>query len=64
VVSPTLTFAASCNPILYEGARPVFIDSERESWNLDPALLIGFLPTVPHARCEEQQPSSPPRPGS
>jgi dTDP-4-amino-4,6-dideoxygalactose transaminase len=35
----TLTFSASVNPILYLGATPVFIDSERESWNMDPALL-------------------------
>ena len=31
-----LTFCASVNPILYEGATPVFVDSERQSWNLDP----------------------------
>jgi pyridoxal phosphate-dependent aminotransferase EpsN len=43
VVSPTLTFAASCNPILYEHATPVFLDSERTSWNLDPNLLAEFL---------------------
>jgi dTDP-4-amino-4,6-dideoxygalactose transaminase len=30
---------ASVNPIIYLGATPVFIDSERESWNMDPALL-------------------------
>lgn len=35
----TFTFAASVNPILYLGATPVFIDSERRSWNMDPALL-------------------------
>lgn len=35
----TLTFSASVNPIRYLGANPVFIDSERVSWNLDPALL-------------------------
>jgi dTDP-4-amino-4,6-dideoxygalactose transaminase len=35
----SLTFSASVNPILYCGATPVFIDSERESWNIDPALL-------------------------
>jgi dTDP-4-amino-4,6-dideoxygalactose transaminase len=35
----SLTFAASANPIFYEGATPVFIDSERTSWNMDPALL-------------------------
>jgi pyridoxal phosphate-dependent aminotransferase EpsN len=43
VVAPTLTFVASCNPILYESAKPVFIDSERSSWNLDPQLLAEFL---------------------
>jgi sugar O-acyltransferase (sialic acid O-acetyltransferase NeuD family) len=36
---PTLTFSASVNPIVYLGATPVFIDSERASWNMDPALL-------------------------
>jgi pyridoxal phosphate-dependent aminotransferase EpsN len=35
----TLTFAASATPIFYEGATPVFVDSERTSWNMDPALL-------------------------
>jgi pyridoxal phosphate-dependent aminotransferase EpsN len=34
-----LTFCASVNPILYEGATPVFVDSERRSWNLDPNLV-------------------------
>jgi pyridoxal phosphate-dependent aminotransferase EpsN len=43
VVTPTLSFAASANPILYERAVPVFMDSERETWNLDPALLEDFL---------------------
>jgi pyridoxal phosphate-dependent aminotransferase EpsN len=40
---PTLTFSASANPIVYLGARPVFVDSERASWNLDPALLAETL---------------------
>jgi dTDP-4-amino-4,6-dideoxygalactose transaminase len=35
----TFTFSASVNPIRYVGANPVFIDSERKSWNMDPALL-------------------------
>jgi dTDP-4-amino-4,6-dideoxygalactose transaminase len=35
----TFTFSASVNPICYLGATPVFIDSERTSWNMDPALL-------------------------
>ncbi len=38
-----LTFAASANPITYEGATPVFIDSEPGSWNMDPALLEAAL---------------------
>lgn len=43
VLVSTLTFAASVNPIVYLGARPVFIDSDRDSWNLDPALLEAAL---------------------
>ena len=39
VFSPTLTFVASVNPIRYLGARPVFLDSDRATWNLDPQLL-------------------------
>ena len=34
-----LTFAASVNPVFYEGAEPVFIDAEPESWNLSPGAL-------------------------
>ena len=43
VICPTFTFAASANPIRYLGAEPVFIDSERRSWNLDPQLLAREL---------------------
>ena len=39
VFASTLTFVASVNPIAYLGANPVFIDSERASWNVDPGLL-------------------------
>jgi pyridoxal phosphate-dependent aminotransferase EpsN len=39
VFCSTLTFAASANPITYVGAKPVFIDSDRISWNMDPGLL-------------------------
>ncbi len=39
VLGSTFTFSASVNPIAYCGARPTFIDSERTSWNMDPALL-------------------------
>lgn len=43
VFCSTLTFVATANPILQQGARPVFIDSDRTSWNLDPALLRSAL---------------------
>ncbi len=39
VICSTLTFCASANPIVYQGATPVFIDSDRSSWNMDPNLL-------------------------
>jgi dTDP-4-amino-4,6-dideoxygalactose transaminase len=43
VMVSTLTFSASVNPIRYLGANPVFVDSERASWNMDPALLAEAL---------------------
>jgi pyridoxal phosphate-dependent aminotransferase EpsN len=43
VFCSTLTFVASCNPIRYLGAEPVFLDSERSSWNLDPNVLEDAL---------------------
>lgn len=43
VVVSTFTFSASVNPILYQGATPIFIDSERASWNMDADLLADFL---------------------
>ncbi len=39
VICSTFTFSGSCNPIAYVNARPVFVDSEAETWNMDPALL-------------------------
>lgn len=39
VICSTFTFSGSCNPIVYVGASPVFIDSEKETWNMDPELL-------------------------
>jgi dTDP-4-amino-4,6-dideoxygalactose transaminase len=39
VFCSSLTFAASANPILYQGAEPVFIDSELASWNMSPSAL-------------------------
>ncbi|MBA2662013.1 MAG: aminotransferase class I/II-fold pyridoxal phosphate-dependent enzyme [Bradymonadaceae bacterium] len=43
VLVSTLTFVASVNPIVYLGAKPVFVDSERGSWNMDPALFCEAL---------------------
>lgn len=43
VFCPTLTFAASCNPICYLGGEPVFLDSTPDNWNLDPDLLDAAL---------------------
>jgi pyridoxal phosphate-dependent aminotransferase EpsN len=43
VAVSTLTFAGSVFPILYLGAIPVFIDSERASGNIDPALVQSYL---------------------
>lgn len=43
VLVSTLTFCASVNPILYVGARPVFVDAERSSWNLDVGLVADEL---------------------
>lgn len=39
VICQSFTFAASANPIIYQGARPVFVDSEAGSWNMDPEQL-------------------------
>jgi len=39
VICQSFTFAATANPIKYQGAEPVFIDSEPETWNMDPDLL-------------------------
>ena len=39
VICQSLTFSASANPITYQGATPVFVDSEPDSWNMSPELL-------------------------
>ena len=39
VVCQSFTFAASANPIAYTGAKPVFVDSETDTWNMNPVLL-------------------------
>lgn len=39
VICQSMTFSASANPIVYLGATPVFVDSEPDTWNIDPRLL-------------------------
>jgi len=39
VFCPTLTFSATANPIIYQNATPVFIDSDYETWNMDASAL-------------------------
>ncbi len=43
VFCQSITFSASANPIAYQGAIPVFIDSESDTWNMDPTLLKAAL---------------------
>jgi dTDP-4-amino-4,6-dideoxygalactose transaminase len=43
VICSSLTFVASVNPILYQGAEPIFVDSEPESWNMCPSALEAAL---------------------
>ncbi len=39
VICQSFTFSASANPIMYLGATPIFVDSERDTWNISPELL-------------------------
>lgn len=48
VFASSLTFSASVNPACYEKAVPVFIDSEEETWNMDPAALRKAFEKYPH----------------
>ncbi|MDT2759587.1 DegT/DnrJ/EryC1/StrS family aminotransferase [Enterococcus xiangfangensis] len=50
VICQSLTFAASVNPIIYEGAVPIFVDSDLESWNMDPKLLEAALTKHPDVK--------------
>jgi perosamine synthetase len=43
VIVPTLTYVASANAVAYCGATPVFVDSEPDTWNLDPSKLEGMI---------------------
>lgn len=50
VFCPTLTFSATANPIIYQGAIPVFIDSNFETWNMDPAALEKAFEKYPNVK--------------
>ncbi|MBE6995167.1 MAG: aminotransferase class I/II-fold pyridoxal phosphate-dependent enzyme [Ruminococcaceae bacterium] len=46
-----LTFSATVNPVSYEGAEQVFIDSERDTWNMDPRALKKAFENYPDCKC-------------
>ncbi len=50
VFVPSLTFSATCNPVVYEKAVPVFIDSERDTWNMSPEALAKAFQKYPDAK--------------
>ncbi len=50
VFGSSLTFAATVNPITYLGAKPVFIDSEEETWNMDPKALEKAFSLYPNVK--------------
>jgi len=56
VLVPSLTFAATANAVTYVGARPVFLDSEWATWNVDPELVEAELAT--RARAGRPQPAA------
>lgn len=50
VFCPTLTFAATVNPVIYEDATPVFIDSDDETWNMSPVALKEAFAKYPEVK--------------
>lgn len=50
VFAPSLTFSATCNPIMYEKAVPVFIDCEPDTWNMSPKALEQAFKKYPQAK--------------
>ena len=50
VFCSTLTFSATTNPIIYENATPVYIDSEEETWNMDPEALEKAFEKYPNPK--------------
>ncbi|MBO5269195.1 MAG: DegT/DnrJ/EryC1/StrS family aminotransferase [Clostridia bacterium] len=50
VLCSDMTFAASVNPVVYEGGVPVFVDAERDTWNMDPEALALAFRKYPQAK--------------
>lgn len=50
VLCSDMTFVASANPVSYEGAVQVFVDSERDTWNMDPVALEKAFEKYPNAK--------------
>lgn len=50
VLCSDMTFAATVNPVVYEGGVPVFVDTEYDSWNMDPVALEKAFDLHPNAR--------------
>ena len=50
VFCPSLTFSATANPIIYQNATPVFIDSDFETWNMDPTALEKAFEKYPQVK--------------
>ncbi len=50
VICQSLTFSATANPIIYQNAIPVFVDSNLETWNMDPKTLRKALEKYPNAK--------------
>jgi len=50
VLCSDLTFSATVNPVSYEGGVQVFVDSERDTWNMDPAALERAFEKYPHPK--------------
>lgn len=50
VFCSSLTFSATCNPIIYQNATPVFIDSEYKTWNMDPLALEKAFEKYPNPK--------------
>ena len=50
VLCSDMTFSATVNPVVYEGGVPVFVDAERDTWNMDPAALERAFALYPQAK--------------